>query len=104
MNAYRVSFYKKLTNSYGMPFNVCQRSIEIHRARTPERAVAAAKFRFERRESVSKWFLYADYVEVDALEVSAPAVTGPEVAEVRRPVRPSRPGLARRAPSGRPKK
>jgi hypothetical protein len=71
MGAYRVQFFKTVTNSYGKSFQVCQRTIDIRRARTPDRAVEAAKWHFERREQVPQWFLHADYIVVDAISVSA---------------------------------
>jgi len=74
MNAYRVKFFKRLLSSYGMPFNVCQRTIDIQRSRSLDRAVEAAKLRFERCECVGKWTLHADYFEVEILSQTASAV------------------------------
>src|SRR4051794_39675246 len=71
MSTYRVMFFKTLTNSYGRPFDVCQRTIDVHAAENPDRAVEEAKRRFEGYEDIAKWFLHADYVEVDALSAAA---------------------------------
>ena len=70
MGAYRVRFLKTLTNSYGKSFEVCQRSIDVRSARDADRAVDAAKICFERHEHVPRWFLRADYIEVDAIPAS----------------------------------
>ena len=74
MDVYRVKFFKRLLSSYGMPFNVCQRTIDIRRSRSIDRAVEAAKLRFERRECVRKWTLHADYIEVETSAKTASAV------------------------------
>ena len=71
MNTYRIMFFKTLTNCYGKSFDVCQRTIDIDSAEDPDRAVEEAKRRFERHEDIAKWFLHADYVEVDALSAAA---------------------------------
>jgi hypothetical protein len=46
--SYRVSFFKNLLNSNGQQFSCLQQSIVIRRAKSVERAVEAAKRRFER--------------------------------------------------------
>jgi hypothetical protein len=71
MSTYRVMFFKRLTNSYGKAFDVCQRTIDVHSVEDPDRAVEEAKRRFEGYEDIAKWFLHADYVEVDALSAAA---------------------------------
>ena len=62
--SYRVSFFKALLSSDGHQFRCLQQSIVIRRARNVERAVEAAKRRFERRCRVTDWRLYADGVEL----------------------------------------
>ena len=101
MNTYRVSFIKKLTNSYGKPFDVCQRSIDIRRARDSDRAIAAAKWRFERREGIAKWFLHADYVEIDTLSREAVAIERSGTDQRNRPGKPRRSSAPRSGGSGR---
>ena len=63
--SYRVSFFKALLSSDGHQFQCLQQSIVIRRARSVERAVEAAKRRFERRCRVTDWRLYADGVELE---------------------------------------
>jgi hypothetical protein len=63
--SYRVSFFKKLLSSDGHHFRCLQQSIVIRRARSDERAVEAAKRRFERLYHVTDWTLYADGVELE---------------------------------------
>jgi hypothetical protein len=63
--SYRVSFFKKLLSSDGHHFRCLQQSIVIRRARSDERAVEAAKRRFERLCHVTDWTLYADGVELE---------------------------------------
>src|SRR5206468_10559190 len=63
---YRVRFFKAVT-CHGKTVKVCQRSIDIRSAPSPDQAVEAAKQSFARLENVAEWFLHADYVEVDAL-------------------------------------
>lgn len=72
MTAYRVSFFNDLLNSYGTAARICQRTIEIRRARSPDRALEAAKRRFARAEKVCHWDLRARLFEVQAVP-DAPA-------------------------------
>lgn len=65
MTFYRVSFYKHLLSSDGHPFRCLQQSIKIGRARSIERAVLAAKHRFERRRGLPAWDLHADDIDVE---------------------------------------
>jgi hypothetical protein len=62
---YRVNFFKDLLNSDGHQFRCLQQSIVIHRARTVERALEAAKRRFERQCQSADWRLHADGVELE---------------------------------------
>jgi hypothetical protein len=64
MDTYRVRFFKTVS-SHGKTVNVCQRSIDIRSAPSPDRAVEVAKERFACLENVPDWLLHADYVEVD---------------------------------------
>ena len=61
---YRVSFFKNLLSSDGHSFKCLQQSIVIRGARDAERAVEAAKRRFERLCHMADWRLYADDVEL----------------------------------------
>lgn len=64
MGAYRVTFLRTLTNSYGTPFLACQRSVDIGSARTADDAIEAAKRCFEQMEGVADWALQADTFEI----------------------------------------
>jgi hypothetical protein len=72
MSTYRVKFFKTLPNSYGKMFEVCQRTIDIPSASSPDSAVEQAKRRFEQCEDICDWRIHADYVQVDALSVLTP--------------------------------
>jgi hypothetical protein len=72
MSTYRVMFFKTLPNSYGKMFEVCQRTIDIPSASSPECAVEQAKRRFEQCENIRDWCIHADYFQVDVL--SAPTL------------------------------
>jgi hypothetical protein len=73
MPAYRITFYKELLSSDGHPFHCAQMAIDIGRARTPERAVVAAKRRFERRCGILDWANYADSFELASSPRPAPS-------------------------------
>jgi hypothetical protein len=65
MTSYRVTFFKDLLNSDGHNFKCPQCTVEIRRARNAERAVEAAKRRFERLRQIHDWKSYADYFELE---------------------------------------
>ena len=73
MTTYRVSFFNDLVNCYGTAAPVWQRTIEIHRARSEDRALEAAKRRFARAEKVGCWDLRARRFELERIEEPAPA-------------------------------
>jgi hypothetical protein len=66
MKSYRVSFFKNLLSPDGHRFKCVQRIVEIHRAKSIERAVLAAKHRYARIHSAADWTLHADGFEVKA--------------------------------------
>jgi hypothetical protein len=65
---FRVSFFKKLVDSYGHPVDACQGIVEMH-AQNSERAVKDARAKFEELTKVSDWSLRADYQSVEVLPV-----------------------------------
>jgi hypothetical protein len=65
MGRYRVSFFKTLLSSDGHPFKCLQLTIEIPHARNTDRAIKAAKRRYERLRRVPDWMLHADTFEVE---------------------------------------
>ena len=65
MSRYRVIFFKSLLGIDGHPDKCLQQSVVIRRARSVERAVEAAKRRYERRCHVDDWWLFADGVELE---------------------------------------
>jgi hypothetical protein len=62
---YRVRFFKNLLSSDGHAFKCLQQSVVIRRAKSSDRAVEAAKRRYERICHVADWRIYADNVEVE---------------------------------------
>jgi hypothetical protein len=65
MSRYRVVFFKVLLGIDGRPDKHLQQSIVIRRARSAERAVEAAKRRYERRCRVADWRLRAHSFEIE---------------------------------------
>ncbi|KMO18770.1 hypothetical protein [Methylobacterium platani] len=61
MSQYRVLFAKQIL---GVPFTVG--TVEIARARDPDRAVRAAALRFARQHGVEDWRERADVAELEA--------------------------------------
>ena len=62
---YRVSFFKNLLTPDGHACRCLQQSSVIRRAKSIDRAVEAAKRRYERLCQVADWRLYADGVELE---------------------------------------
>ena len=62
---YRVSFFKNLLCLDGRASRCLQQSIVIRRAKSVDRAVEAAKRRYERLCEVTDWRLHADGVELE---------------------------------------
>ena len=58
MPSYRVCFINEIPRNDKL-FRCCQRSIVIRSARSPERAVEAAKKRFARLEGIRDWKIHA---------------------------------------------
>jgi hypothetical protein len=67
MSSYRICFFNEIPRNHRL-FRCCQRSIEIRIARTPERAIEAAKKRFARLEGIRDWKLHAAFIEVEAID------------------------------------
>ena len=65
MSRYRVNFFKNQLSSDGHQFRCLQQSIVIRRARSADRAIEAAKRRFERCCHLADWRLHADGVELE---------------------------------------
>ena len=59
---YRVSFSKRVL---GLPFPVA--SVVVRVARSPERALRAAKLKFTRMSGLTTWRLRADAADVEPL-------------------------------------
>ena len=70
---YRVSFFKKLVDSYGHPVDACQSVIEV-RAVGQEQAIEQARLNFAKTKGVSDWSFYADYETVEMLSASERAL------------------------------
>jgi hypothetical protein len=67
MTSYRVCFFNEIPRNEKL-FRCCQRSIVIRAARTPERAIAAAKKRFARLEGIRDWKIHAGWVEIAPID------------------------------------
>jgi hypothetical protein len=59
-----ITFFKYIRSSNGHEFKCVQEIIAIERAKSLDRAVEAAKRRFERRRHVPDWQLHADGFDV----------------------------------------
>jgi hypothetical protein len=68
MTNYRVCFFNEIPRNDQL-FKCCQRSIVIRAARTPERAIEAAKKRFARLEGVRDWKIHAGLVEIEPIDL-----------------------------------
>ena len=64
MPSYRVSFMNDIPRG-GKLFHCCQR---VRTARSPERAVEAAKKRFARLEHICDWNIHASRIELEVLD------------------------------------
>ncbi len=68
MDEYRVRFIKRLCNDVGVQRNCLQASIDVHRARSAQRALLAAQKRFERSKRTADWTVYADFCEISTTD------------------------------------
>jgi hypothetical protein len=62
---YHVRFIKNLCDDMGHTHKCVEGAVNIRRARDRDRAVQAAKRRFERMKRIPRWDLYADTFELD---------------------------------------
>jgi P2-related tail formation protein len=69
MGQYRVRFTKRLCNDVGLERNCLQASIDIRRAKSPERALRAAQQRFQRSRRTADWRIYADACEISTSDM-----------------------------------
>jgi hypothetical protein len=78
MPSYRVCFLNEIPRNDRL-FRCCQRAIVIRAARTPERAIEAAKKRFARLEGIRDWQIHARLIEIEpiALEPTPPSPPPP---------------------------
>lgn len=72
MAHYRVRFIKTLNDDTGHPHKCVEGIVEVRRARTRDRAVQAAKYRFERMRRIPRWDLHADTFEIDTGKMPRP--------------------------------
>ena len=71
MPSYRVCFINEIPRG-GKLFHCCQRTIVIRSARSPERAIEAAKRRFERAECIHAWNIHAGTIEIEETDLAVP--------------------------------
>ena len=67
MTSYCVCFFNEIARNERL-FRCCQRSIVIRSARSPERAIEAAKKRFARLEGIRDWKFHAALIEIEAID------------------------------------
>lgn len=72
MPSYRVCFINEIPRDSRL-FRCCQRSIVIRSARSRERAIEAAKRRFERLEGIRNWQIHAGMIEIEEIDLTAKA-------------------------------
>lgn len=65
MARYHVRFVKNLCDDTGHTHKCVEGIVDIRRARDSDRAIQAAKRRFERMKGISHWDRYADAFEVE---------------------------------------
>ena len=70
MPSYRVSLINDIPRNEKL-FHCCQRSIIVRTARSPERAVEAAKKRFARLEGICNWNIHAGRIELELIDLPA---------------------------------
>jgi pyridoxine/pyridoxamine 5'-phosphate oxidase len=70
MPSYRVCFINEIPRNEKL-FRCCQRSIVIRSARTPARAVEAAKKRFAKLEGIRDWKIHAALIEIEPTDIEA---------------------------------
>lgn len=70
---YRVRFIKKLCDDTGHQHKCVEGVVDIRRARDRDRAVQAAKRRFERMKKIPRWGLYADSFELEVEQEESPS-------------------------------
>jgi hypothetical protein len=68
---HRFRFLRTVVNNRGVPFDCTLESIAIRRARSKERALAAAMLRFARKHRVSVWDHLAHRCESEDVERNA---------------------------------
>jgi hypothetical protein len=64
IKSYLITFFKYIRSSNGHEFKCVQEIVTIERAKSIDRAVEAAKRRFERRRHVVDWQLHSDGFDV----------------------------------------
>lgn len=65
MGHYQVRFIKSLCDDTGHQHKCVEGVVDIHSAKNRDRAVQAAKHRFERMKRIPRWDLYADTFELE---------------------------------------
>jgi hypothetical protein len=70
--AYRVHFINRFARGSAV-IRACQRTIPIRSARSPERAIEAAKKRFARVERIHDWNIHAQIVELEVIQAATSA-------------------------------
>jgi hypothetical protein len=82
MPSYRVCFMNEIPRNEKL-FRCCQRSIIIQSARTPERAIEAAKKRFAKLEGICDWKIHAALIEIEPIDSATKPGDAPASQETR---------------------
>jgi hypothetical protein len=61
--SYRVDFLNQFARNEKV-FRVCQRSIVVRKAESPEHAIETAKQRFAKLEGIRDWWIHAAMIEI----------------------------------------
>ena len=71
MTRYRVTFFKRLTNSEGHQFKCPQGTVEVSCPSGTDGALEAAQREYERLIHLRHWSLHADCAEIEAVRDTA---------------------------------
>jgi hypothetical protein len=75
MPSYRICFLNDFDSTSFV--QCCQRAIVIRSARSPERAIEAAKKRFARLEGIHGWRLHAGRLNIESIELNTAGGAAP---------------------------
>jgi hypothetical protein len=71
MPCYRIRFINEFARNHRL-LRVCQRTIVIRSAESPDEAIEAAKSRFAGLEGIRDWRIHASMIEIEPLDAVPP--------------------------------